>query len=135
MQKKILVVDDDLDLCYILQTQLSRLGYDSITAVNGREAVDLAVSQRPDLIVMDIVLPVMDGLEATRLIREHPDTQSIPILAMTAKATSQLKRACLQGGCNDFIAKPFTTKQLTAIIEAMFEERSSQRNSLEAVSA
>ncbi len=61
MKKKILIVDDDLDLCHILQTHLELLGYDSILAVNGKEAVDLATSQVPDLILMDIMLPVMDG--------------------------------------------------------------------------
>jgi len=61
MKKKILIVDDDLDLCHILQVHLEPLGYDSIFAVNGKEAVDLATSQVPDLILMDIMLPVMDG--------------------------------------------------------------------------
>ena len=119
MRKKILIVDDDKDLCHILQTHFELLGYDSILAVNGKEAVDLAISHLPDLIVMDIMLPVMDGLQATRLIREHPSTQSIPILAMTARVTREDKLECFQSGCDDFIAKPFTSKQLTSIIEKL----------------
>ncbi len=122
MKKKILIVDDNPDLCHILQTHLELLGYDSILAVNGKEAVDLATSHLPDLIVMDIMLPVMDGLQATRLIREHPNTQSTPILAMTAKVTSEDKEECLRSGCDDFIAKPFTSKQLTSIIEKLLKQ-------------
>ena len=122
MKKKILIVEDDRDLCHIVQMHLELLGYDSILAVNGKEAVDLATSQVPDLIVMDIMLPVMDGLQATRLIREHPNTQSTPILAMTAKVTSEDKEECLRSGCDDFIAKPFTSKQLTSIIEKLLKQ-------------
>ena len=122
MKKKILIVDDNPDLCHILQVHLELLGYDSILAVNGKEAVDLATSHLPDLILMDIMLPVMDGLQATRLIREHPLTQSTPILAMTAKVTSEDKEECLRSGCDDFIAKPFTSKQLTSIIEKLLKQ-------------
>jgi len=122
MKKKILIVEDDRDLCHIVQMHLELLGYDSILAVNGKEAVDLATSHLPDLIVMDIMLPVMDGLQATRLIREHPNTQSTPILAMTAKVTSEDKEECLRSGCDDFIAKPFTSKQLTSIIEKLLKQ-------------
>ncbi len=122
MKQKILIVEDDRDMCHILQMHLELLGYDSISAVNGKEAVDLATSHLPDLIVMDIMLPVMDGLQATRLIREHPNTQSTPILAMTAKVTSEDKKECLRSGCDDFIAKPFTSKQLTSIIEKLLKQ-------------
>ncbi len=127
MKKKILIVEDDRDLCHIVQMHLELLGYDSISAVNGKEAVDLATSHLPDLIVMDIMLPVMDGLPATRLIRKHPNTQSIPILAMTAKVTSEDKEECLRSGCDDFIAKPFTSKQLTSIVEKLLDQKSSLR--------
>jgi len=127
MKKKILIVDDNRDLCHIVQMHLELLGYDSILAVNGKEAVDMATSHLPDLIVMDIMLPVMDGLQATRLIREHPNTQSTPILAMTAKVTSEDKEECLRSGCDDFIAKPFTSKQLTSIVEKLLDQKSSLR--------
>ncbi len=127
MKKKILIVDDDLDLCHILQSHLELIGYDSIFAVNGKEAVELATSHLPDLIVMDIMLPVMDGLQATRLIREHPNMQSTPILAMTAKTTSEDMEECFQSGCDDYIAKPFTSKQFTSIIEKLLDQKSSLR--------
>jgi len=127
MKKKILIVDDDRDLCHILQTHFGLLGYDSILAVNGKEAVDLATSHLPDLIVMDIMLPVMDGLQATCLIRENPKTQSIPILAMTARVAREDRQECLKSGCDDFIAKPFTSKQMISIIEKLLNQKSSVR--------
>ena len=121
--KKILIVDDDRDLTHILRVHFESQGYDVILAGNGKEGVDLATSQVPDLIVMDIMLPVMDGLEATRLIREHPNTHSTPILAMTAKVTEQDKKDCFQSGCNDHIGKPFTARQLTASIERLLNPK------------
>ena len=125
MKTKILIVDDNPDLCHILQTHLELLGDDSILAVNAKEAVELATSQVPDPIVMDIMLPVMDGLQATPLIREHLNTQSTPILAMTAKVTSEDKEECLRSGCDDYISKPFTSKQLTSNIEKLLDQKSS----------
>ncbi|MCH6545693.1 MAG: response regulator [Deltaproteobacteria bacterium] len=127
MKKKILIVEDDQDLRQTLQMHLELLGYDSILAVNGKEAVDLATSQVPDLILMDLIMPVMDGLQATRLIREHPNTESTPIIAMTAKVTSENKIECLQSGCDGHIAKPFTSKQLVSIIEKLLKQKGSLR--------
>ena len=72
-------------------------------------------------------MPVMDGLQATRLIREHPNTQSTPIIAMTARVTSENKIECLQSGCDGHIAKPFTSKQLASIIEKLLNQKGSLR--------
>lgn len=126
MKKKILIVDDDPYMCRILRAHFELLGHDSILAVNGKEAVDMATSQLPDLIMMDIMLPVMDGLQATRLIRENKKSQSIPILAVTAKTTLKDKEDCIQSGCNEVIDKPFTSKQLTSIIEKLLGQNSNQ---------
>ena len=122
MRKTILIVDDDMDLCHIIRTFLDRLGYDTVLAVNGKEAVDLSISQMPDLILMDIMLPVMDGLQATRLIRENPDTHPIPIVAMTARVTIDDKKNCFRSGCDGFIAKPFTVKELTFCMEEVLKQ-------------
>ncbi len=124
MKKKILIVEDDQDLRQVLKMHLELLGYDSILAVNGKEAVDLATSQVPDLILMDFIMPVMDGLQATRLIREHPNTESTPIIAMTARDTSENKIEYLQSGCDGHIAKPFTTKDLFPCIEKLLKQDS-----------
>jgi len=121
MNKKILIVEDNLDVIYILRRQVVNLGYDTILATNGREAVDMAATQLPDLILMDIMLPEMDGLEATRLIRENPKTQAIPILAATARVTIKDREECLQSGCDDYIAKPFTPTQLASYIERLLK--------------
>ena len=126
MKKKILIVDDNLDLIYILQSQVQNLGYDSILAVNGKEAVDMAATQQPDLILMDIMMPVMNGLRATRLIRENPKTRSIPILAVTVLATHKDKENCLQSGCDDYICKPFTHLQLCTRIEKLLKNSEKQ---------
>jgi CheY-like chemotaxis protein len=117
--KKILVVEDDSDMVNVLQMMLKHLGYYSITAKNGREAVNMAASQLPDLVLLDIMLPNMDGLEAARLIRQNPKTHSIPILAVTAKVFPKDREECLQNGCNDHLAKPFTLEELASRIEKL----------------
>jgi len=127
MKKKILIVDDNPDLISILRVQLENKGYDTVQATNGMQAVDIATAQLPDLILMDIMMPVMDGLQATSLIREHPNTESTPIIAMTAKVTSENKLECLQSGCDGHIAKPFTSKQLVSIIEKLLKQKGSLR--------
>ena len=116
-RKRILIVEDNLDLTYILLRLVENAGYDSILAVNCQEAVDMAASQYPDLILMDIMMPVMDGLAATRLIRDNPKTSSIPIIAVTAMSSLTDKEKCLQNGCDDYMSKPFTPSQLAANIE------------------
>ncbi len=119
MKKKILIVDDNPDLIYLLQRLVQLVGYDFIVATNGNQAVEIATAQLPDLITLDIMLPKMDGLEAARLIRQNPKTHSIPILALTAKASFEDREACLQSGCDDYISKPFTPKQLASRIKKL----------------
>ncbi len=107
MKKKILIVDDDLDMLNLYQVVL-REGFETISATNGKEAVDLAVAEVPDLILMDIMMPVMDGLQAAQLIRKNPKTRSIPIIAVTALSSRKDEEKCLQSGCDDYLSKPFT---------------------------
>jgi len=122
MKKKILIVDDDLDMIDLLQSQVEALGYDSIVADNGKQAVDMTTSQLPHLILMDIMLPVMDGLDATRQIRQNPKTSSIPILAVTAMTTLKDEEDCFQSGCDDYLSKPFTLAQLCYRIERLLQQ-------------
>ncbi len=127
MKKKILIVEDDLDIVDLLQSQVKALGYDSIVAGNGKQAVDMATSQLPHLILMDIMLPVMDGLDATRQIRQNPKTSSIPIIAVTALSSRRDKEKCLQSGCDDYLSKPFTQftrLQLGSRIEKLLKQNS-----------
>ena len=122
MKRKILLVEDNPATVDIIQTELEYLGYDSVVAENGQKAVDLAATYRPDLIVMDISLPKLDGLEATTLIRNNSKTQNIPILAATARALPGDREKCIQAGCDDYIAKPFTHHELGAVIKKLIKE-------------
>jgi len=123
MKKKILIVEDNPDLNKILQPLLKN-PYDTILAMNGKQAVDIATAQLPDLIVMDIMMPEMDGLQATRLIRENPKTRSIPILALTAGVSRINEEECFQSGCDDYIAKPFLAEDLFPCIEKLLKKSS-----------
>jgi len=127
MKSLILVVEDDETTRDLVQTQLTFLGYRVTTAKNGAEAVAKAIAELPDLIVMDIQMPVMDGLQAASQIRKEPTTQVIPILAATAKTMSGDKQKCLDSGCNDYIAKPFTHKQLQIAVEKLLSKPSNER--------
>ena len=122
IKKRILLVEDNPATVDVMQKELEFLGYDSITAEDGRKGVDLAASHLPSLIIMDISLPKMDGLKATSLIRQNPKTQSIPILAATARALPGDREKCLQAGCNDYLAKPFTHRELGAAIKKLLKE-------------
>lgn len=122
MKKKILLVEDNPATIDVVQKELEFLGYDAITADNGEKAIEMAAEHMPDLIIMDISLPKIDGLEAAALIRKNPQTQSIPILAATARALPGDREKCLQGGCNDYIAKPFTHRELGVALKKLLKE-------------
>ncbi len=119
MKKKILIVDDNPYMLQVLQLQLEDRDYETILATDGKQAVDMAAAHLPDIILMDILMPEMDGLQATRMIRQNPQTRSIPILAMTALDSSKAKEECLNNGCDDYIAKPFTATQLESRISKL----------------
>ena len=121
MSKRVLVVEDQEDNMRIMNDMLSSAGYEVIKAVTGDEGVAMAESHKPDLILMDVVLPEMNGLEAARRIRQKPESCSIPILAVTARVLPQAREQCLQSGCTDYISKPFTPKELASRIEKLLQ--------------
>jgi len=123
MKKKILIVEDNLAVNKALQLILEPR-YETIPAMDGKQAVDNAATQLPDLILMDIIMPVMSGYQANRLIRQNPKTHSIPILAVTALVSHIMEEECFQSGCNDHIAKPFTTQDLLPRIENLLKQDS-----------
>ncbi len=123
MKKKILIVDDNEDLIKIVQMSFKD-SYETPSAKTGEEAVGLAVMEVPDLILMDIMLPEMDGLQATQLIRMHPKTRSIPILAITAGLSNSIEDECSRIGFDDFMAKPFTYRQLVPRIRKLLKQYS-----------
>ncbi len=103
----------------LVQTILEHLGYVPIVAVTGKQGVNLAASQLPDLILLDISLPDMDGITVACQIRQNQKTHSIPILATTGKVSFEDRERCLNHGCDDYIAKPYTPKQLASRIEKL----------------
>ncbi len=119
MRKKILVVEDNQVVADMVQTILEHLGYVPIVAVTGKQGVNMAASRLPDLILLDISLPEMDGFAVARQIRQNPKTRSIPILATTGRVSFEDKEKCLQNGCDDYISKPYTPKQLASRIEKL----------------
>jgi len=126
MKKRILITEDIADMRTVLKTVVESLGYECFLASNGREAVDMATAELPDLILMDMVMPEMDGLEATRLIRQNPKTSSIPIIAVTALGTHKNREEIFQCGCDDYIAKPFKFAQLIPRIEKLLKSSEKQ---------
>lgn len=118
---KVLIVDDNSDVRDFLRAQLSSMGFAAITAENGRRGVETAIVEKPTLILMDLMMPEMDGYAASRMLRTHPETKDIPILAVTAlSARSDLQR-CTEVGCNDYLVKPFTSDKLLRKIKALIE--------------
>ncbi len=110
--KKALVVEDHPDMLKVLTSEMEMMGFSVIGAKDGKEGVEKAIKGKPNLILMDIMMPLMDGRDATRLIRSNPKTQDIPILVVTALANNIALRRCIDAGCTDYITKPFTFKEL-----------------------
>jgi two-component system, cell cycle response regulator DivK len=114
MSKRILIVEDQEDNRAILRDVLSTAGYELIEATNGQEGVELAQQERPDLILMDIQLPVIDGYEATRRIKGDAALGAIPIIAVTSYALSGDEAKARSAGCDGYVTKPFSPRQLLA---------------------
>jgi len=119
MTKKILVVEDHPDSLNVITLQLDTMGFSVITAKRGKEGVEKASGEKPDLILMDIMMPRMDGREATRRIRANPISKDIPILATTVLCRESELSECIKAGCNDYLVKPFTPKELASRIEKL----------------
>src|SRR5690242_21922577 len=116
MSRCILVVEDQMDNRQILRDLLGNAGYELLEAENGAEALTTVARQRPDLILMDIQLPVMDGYEATRRLKADPATKSIPIIVVTSYALSGDEGKAREAGCDAYVTKPYSPRQLLAKI-------------------
>jgi two-component system, cell cycle response regulator DivK len=112
LMKKILIVEDHADMRELLTWQIELMGFLPIPAKHGKEGVDKAVAEQPNLILLDIMMPGMDGWEAARTLRANPETKDIPILAATALFRDSDLKSCLDAGCNGYIVKPFTFQEL-----------------------
>jgi two-component system, cell cycle response regulator DivK len=114
---RILVVEDNADMREFLQRILERRGYGYLEATDGVEGMELVRRERPDLILMDLALPTLDGYEATRLLRANPDYATIPIVAVTAHARTVDQEHALEAGCDAYLSKPYSIHQLFELIE------------------
>jgi len=122
MMKRILIVEDQADLRAILRDLLTGSGYEVIDAVDGAEAVAKAQSQRPDLILMDIQLPVVDGYEATRRIKLDPALKATPIIAVSSFAMKGDEEKARAAGCDHYVTKPYSPTTLLGIIRSFLGE-------------
>jgi len=117
MQKILVVEDNELSLEVLLR-RLRKAGYEVLTAVDGKQAVERATGSRPDLILMDMNLPVMDGFEATRILKAAGDTCRIPVIALTALMMEGDRERCLAAGCDDYDGKPVDFPSLLTKIKS-----------------
>lgn len=126
-QRTILVVDDFDDTRLLLRTWLQKKGYRIVEAENGVEAVAQAEQERPDLIIMDVEMPELDGLSATRQIRASAHGQTLPIVAVSAYGAELFRDNALEAGCNEYVSTPFEPIELEKLISSLLSaEESSQ---------
>jgi CheY-like chemotaxis protein len=122
---KILLVEDNEDNRDMLSRRLKRKNYEVVIAIDGAEAVAKAASERPDLILMDMHLPILDGWEATRRIKTNDQTRGIPIIALTADAMSGDREKAVEAGCEDYDTKPVELNRLLSKMEPLLQRRNS----------
>lgn len=119
----ILVVDDFEDFRFMLRLKLELSNYRVAEAADGREAVEAALRERPNLILMDLSLPVIDGFTATRQIREQPSLLSVPIIAVTADGTAACRVKAAAAGCDELLTKPLDFKSLEKVMKSLLKAR------------
>lgn len=122
MPTKILVVEDDLVIQDLMVRRFRKMDYDVLAASDGLEGVELAQTEFPDLILMDMRLPLMDGWEATRQLKTSSETRNIPIIALTAQTLDEDRRRCFEVGCDDYASKPLQFTHLIAKIEILLKK-------------
>jgi DNA-binding response OmpR family regulator len=119
----VLVADDEEDIRALVAFRLRRAGYDVITAADGAEALTLATTRRPDLIVLDMMMPKATGLEVTRSLREQDSTRDIPVILLTARAQEADVASGFAAGADDYVKKPFSPMDLQLRVQALLERR------------
>jgi CheY-like chemotaxis protein len=121
-QRTVMVVEDFEDNRFMMRRLLEMSGYRVVEAVNGQQAVEVAEVERPHLILMDLSLPLLDGLAATRRIRQNPELRRIPIIAVSAHDTSDFHADALAAGCNDYVTKPIDFEQLEQLLSRLLPD-------------
>ncbi len=122
MKRKILVVDDEDDILHFLELVLKEKGYDVATASNGHDALTTAQIEKPDLVLLDIMMPQMDGWEVLKLLRVDEGTSQIPVAMLSARTEAKDRVQGLQEGAIDYICKPFALQELLGKIETIFSQ-------------
>jgi CheY-like chemotaxis protein len=123
---RILYVEDNEDNIYVLKNRLSRAGFTVLVAKDGAQGVAMAAAERPDLVIMDLGLPVLDGWEATRQLKAGAETRTIPVIALSAHAMSGDREKALAAGCDDFDTKPVEMPRLLAKLRALLPKDGAQ---------
>ncbi|RYG68630.1 response regulator [bacterium] len=129
MAKRILAVDDEKHILRLVQINLEKAGYDVVTASNGREAVEAVRSEHPDLIVMDVMMPEMDGFEALKILKADDATSSIPVVMLTAKAQDADVFQGWQSGADLYLTKPFNPMELLTFVRRILDAQSETEKS------
>ncbi len=127
-KKLILAIDDEKDILKLLQYNLEREGHQVLCAKSGEEGLEIARVKKPDLILLDLMLPGMDGLEVCKLLRANKDTKNIPILMLTAKSSELDQILGLELGATDYITKPFSVKVLSARVKNIFRNKETKKD-------
>ena len=120
---KVLYVEDNDDNVYMLKMRLELLDFEVLAAEDGEKGCEMAVTERPDIILMDLEMPVIDGWEATRRLKGNPQTQDIPIIALTAHALAGEREKAIAAGCDEFDTKPIEFERLVATVRRLLARR------------
>ena len=124
---RILVVDDESYIVHILDFSLGMEGYEVITALDGEQALEKARTEKPDLIVLDIMMPKLDGYETCKILKAEAETKDIPVILLSAKGRNVDQKIGFEVGADDYITKPFSPRKLVERINAILGQSSSQR--------
>ena len=127
MKRLVLIADDDAKHCKLLNDVLQAAGYDTLTATDGERAIELARSNKPALILMDVQLPVMDGLSSVKALKADHITRSIPVIAITALAMDGDRDCMLEAGFDGYLGKPISMKELRAVVASHLARGTGER--------
>lgn len=121
MAKKILAVDDERHIVRLVQVNLERAGYQVVTAYDGKEALEKVEDERPDMVVLDVMMPYMDGFEVLQQLRKNPSTRDLPVIMLTAKAQDADVFRGWQMNCDCYLTKPFNPMELISFVRRIFK--------------
>ena len=135
MRKKILIVDDEADILTLLEYNLDKAGFEVVSAQDGPEAIELTKKKRPDLIILDIMLPSMEGTEVCKIIKKDEATSHIPVIMLTAKGEEVDRIVGFELGAEDYITKPFSPRELILRVKAVLKRLHGQQEKIKSITA